>query len=420
MAPKRPAPADEQPPPAESSDEETSSGSTRSEEEENEESSESDGPKGTQPKVPLNKPSSAPPPRANSKPQGSPRSSESESESKSESEPDEPKGKTLKTSRPTADANPKSQKSDTSSESESESDVTPLAAKPMEGQTTPQSNKLNLKRPGSELTVAAEDAAKTPSKKPSNATSRSSQNTGEESSKKPLFQRVWSDEDEITLLEGMIEYWEKRGVDPAANINSFHAFIKERLQLDAVPGQLVTKMRNSKKKFKNNEAKVKNGKEKIFTKPNEQRAFELCRKLWGSEEGIMRETSNSKPSVNGSASKKKKSAQNTSSAVLVPHLPQYNIKNKDEKATEEFETKHSSATQVSLCEHELSRFSGGHVDARFLRRGLELISESKREELEERWKKLQLAELQALSERALMIHEQTNLIIDAYKKSGEQ
>lgn len=425
MAPKRPAPA-EQPPPAESSGEdEASSESTGSEEEEEEDPSDSDEPKSTQQKAPPPKPSSAPPPRANSTPHKSAPSSESESdsesepesESESESDSDEPKGKPPKTSRPTAVANAKPQKSapDSDSGSESDSDVTPLAAKPMEGQSTPQSKRQNLKRPRSELTVAADDDAKTPSKKLSNATSRASQSTGEESSKKLPFQRVWSEEDEVTLLKGMIEYWEKRGVDPSTNIISFHEFIKDRLRLDAVPGQLTNKIRSLKKRFKNNEAKAKNGKD---CKPSLQQAFDLSVKLWGSEHGIMKETSNPKASANGTTSKKKKkkSAEDASSPMVISLSPQRMVKDEDNKAIVKAENWNSDATQVSLCEDQLSCFLNGRVDDRFLRSGLGLISDSKREELEERWKKLNLAELQVLSEKALMIHEQINLILDAYKK----
>ncbi|OWM77635.1 hypothetical protein CDL15_Pgr017035 [Punica granatum] len=417
MAPKRPTPADEQPPPAVSSDEESSE-SVRSEEEEEDEENESydsDEPKGTQQKGPQPKPSSALPPRAQSKPQKPVSSSESESESESEDEP---------TAKLIARPNPKQQKSAASSESDSESDepkgkpaesdsesdsdVTPVvAAKPVEIQGTPQSKKLNLKRPRSETTSAAEDAAKTPSKK-STATSRSSHSTGEESSKKTLFQRVWSEEDEIALLEGMIEFSEKRGVDPSTNINSFHEFIKDRLRFDVVQGQLVTKIRNCKKKFMN-----KIGKDRVFSRPNDQRAYDLSKKLWDSQEGIIGE---SVPKANGTATKKKKkTAGNTSAAMVVPPSPPTKVKGKDEMA----ETQHGDATSMSLCEVELSRFSGGRLNCSFLRRGLESINGSKREEMEKEWEKLQVAELHLQANRARLVQEHTNLIMNAYNKSDQ-
>ncbi|OWM82784.1 STOREKEEPER protein-like [Punica granatum] len=370
MAPKRPAPADKQPPPAVSTDEESSesAGSEEEEEEEDDESYDSDEPRGFQQKAPQPKPSSAPPPRAQTKPQKPVSSSEPESESES----DESKGNLAE------------------SDSESDCDVTHVAAaKPVEGEGTPKSKKLILKRP------AAEDAATTHSKK-SNAASRSSRNPGEEgSSKKTPFQRVWSDEDEIAFLEGMIEFWEKRGVDPKLDINSFHEFIKGRLHLAVVPAQLANKIRTCKRKFKNNQARAMNGK---GVRPNDRRAYELSRRLWDSEEGIIGENSVPK------ATKKRK----TSTATVVP----MKVKGKDKMA----ETWHNDASPMSLCEAELSRILDGHLNGSSLRRGLEHMSDSRKEKMEEEWEKLQLAELQVQANRALMIHEHANLIINAYKK----
>nr|GMD91012.1 GLABROUS1 enhancer-binding protein-like [Ipomoea batatas] len=48
-------------------------------------------------------------------------------------------------------------------------------------------------------------------------------------SKKQLFQRLWSEDDEIALLEGMIEYTEKENADPHTDLDAFHDFIRNSL-----------------------------------------------------------------------------------------------------------------------------------------------------------------------------------------------
>lgn len=88
-------------------------------------------------------------------------------------------------------------------------------------------------------------------------------------SKKVLFQRVWSKDDEIAILKGMIDFTAKTGAGPAvANMNEFHDFIKKSLQIGASKTQLSDKVRRLKKKINP-------------TKPHEMAAFQLSKRIWG-------------------------------------------------------------------------------------------------------------------------------------------
>lgn len=75
----------------------------------------------------------------------------------------------------------------------------------------------------------------------------------------------------------------------------------------------------------------------------------------------------------------------------------------------------------SLILSEMFRFdkcvglSGLNEDV--VKRGVELIGESEKAELEGRWKKLQLAELELFLKRAQLIDYQARLILEAYKSS---
>ncbi|KAJ0076104.1 hypothetical protein Patl1_35073 [Pistacia atlantica] len=53
-----------------------------------------------------------------------------------------------------------------------------------------------------------------------------------------------------------------------------------------------------------------------------------------------------------------------------------------------------------------------------INQGLDMIGAAKKRELEERWKKLQIARLQLFVERTNLIKEQTELVLEAMKSFG--
>ncbi|XP_052208059.1 probable transcription factor At1g11510 [Diospyros lotus] len=100
--------------------------------------------------------------------------------------------------------------------------------------------------------------------------------------KKVLFERLWSEDDEIDLLNGMIEYNKKTGLE---ELNDFFDFIKNSLHVNVRKAQLSDKIRRLKKKYKNNARKAEAGKLPMFWKAHEKKSYELSKKLWGWEEG---------------------------------------------------------------------------------------------------------------------------------------
>ncbi|KAJ7968385.1 mediator-associated protein 1 [Quillaja saponaria] len=275
MAPKRASPLDEPP---------TASSSSSSEEEEEEEiSSEEEEEEPAKPSsaVPAveKKPLPQKPVHAtNSQPQFSSSESGSESDSDSESEPQRPIS--------AADEN-----------------VKPIASKPM--QETPKATKPRSKPRSKPSATPDRSAAKRPNesspqvrnskraKKNEVQVAEDSKKSGDETKK--LFQRLWSEDDELAVLKGMVEFKVKKGADSSADPNAFHDFIKKSLHVDVSKGQMMDKIRRLKKKFKNNVVKGKNGGD--FTKPHEQKAFELSKKIWGGERnngGVEQAKSNGK------------------------------------------------------------------------------------------------------------------------------
>ncbi|KAL0405573.1 UNVERIFIED_CONTAM: STOREKEEPER protein [Sesamum latifolium] len=92
--------------------------------------------------------------------------------------------------------------------------------------------------------------------------------------------RLWSNEDEIALLNGMIDFRNVKGLDPNADMGAFYDFVKGKLQVDFSRDQLRTKISRMKKRFLNALKKGENGLDPVFSKPHEDMAFELSKKIW--------------------------------------------------------------------------------------------------------------------------------------------
>ncbi|KAM7268012.1 hypothetical protein ACFE04_010178 [Oxalis oulophora] len=106
----------------------------------------------------------------------------------------------------------------------------------------------------------------------------------EDRDRKPLFQRLFTEKDEITLLQGIIDYTANIGNDPFTRIAAFYDYIKHSLQCDATEAQLHYKMKRMRKKYINisNRKGIKAGKEPNFTKHHERILFDLSKKIWPS------------------------------------------------------------------------------------------------------------------------------------------
>ena len=95
-----------------------------------------------------------------------------------------------------------------------------------------------------------------------------------------LFQRLWTDEDEIELLQGFLDYTTSRGSTHHNDTALFYDQIKSKLQLDFNKNQLVEKLRRLKKKYRNVVGKISTGKDFSFKSPHDQATFEISRKIW--------------------------------------------------------------------------------------------------------------------------------------------
>ncbi|KAK9735336.1 hypothetical protein RND81_04G199400 [Saponaria officinalis] len=101
-----------------------------------------------------------------------------------------------------------------------------------------------------------------------------------------LFQRLWTDEDEIELLQGYLEYSASRGGGGHHHdTTAFYELIKNKLQLEFNKNQLVEKLRRLKKKYRNVISKMSSGKDFVFKSPHDHATFEISRKIWSNLSG---------------------------------------------------------------------------------------------------------------------------------------
>ncbi|KAK7331816.1 hypothetical protein VNO80_28557 [Phaseolus coccineus] len=420
---KRPSPLDE-PPTASSSDseeEETQQPSSlrHGEEEEEEASSgeeeeESSGEEAEDDDLPppINK-TNPPPPSTNPHPQPSSSDSETASESETESETESTPAKAVK----------------------------PLASKPMDQAQKPKAlpspapPKPPLKRAAENINShIAKKKKKSGDSSSSAAASDEEMEDGKKSGDQmKKSQRLWSEDDEIAILKGLADFTSKTGHDPLKfeGGNAFHAFLKKSLHVEVTSNQLKEKARRLKKKYETAAVRGNGADGLTFSKPHDQKTFELSRKVWGSElDGAVANGAVEKPKANGNATKspkkKETGSRNVASAKKAKPEPKQEVvpgPRSELKESEKTQINQKPVScEVSMFLHAVSRFKEGlgvfGLDEGDVMRGLELIGESKRAELRAKWKKLQRTELELFANRSELIGEQTKLIVEALRSSN--
>jgi len=346
---------------------------------------------------------------------------EASDDEQSHPSPPQPQTKTIRTQNsapkkpePTTQQSESELESDSGSESESESEpdqsVKPITSKPME--ETPPKEAAAVKKSRSKPAVAATpekstavkrgNGADRDSKDLKRAKSKESEPEKSEDSKKQLFQRLWTEEDEIALLQGIIDFIAEKGYDPSKDMNAFYDFIKRSLHFDVSMTQLKDKISRLRKKFENH-VKGKKGESKIFSKPHDQKGFDLSKYIWGSEGTIKangKKNNNSNDSRKGNA--KKLEALKAELGMDV---------GEEERMEVEIE-RDSSVKKVLKFDGSVS---GGKMDDYVVRNGLDFAHGMKKAEMEEKWRKLHMAELELFLKRNELIREQAKLMLSAFK-----
>lgn len=297
--------------------------------------------------------------------------------------------------------------------------IKPISSKPMEREDGTNAESKSAKKSGSK-TSSTPSPAKTGKRPPPAAapavekdSKKAKKSTAtDEDSKKQLFQRLWSEDDEIVILKGMIDYkTEKNGENPVADMGAFHEFIKKSLHVDVSRAQLVDKVRRLKKKYVNNASREKNGKDRSFSKSHEQKGYDLSKLIWGSNS----HTSGTESKKNQNHNAAKGNAASTSSGVALMKANGVEMEKEKEVSTMEVE---KNMDVSRFVQYGRNNNDSPILQEEIVKAGLELVEASKREELEEKWKKLKKQELQLYVMRMELLKEQSALVYEAVNSSG--
>ncbi|KAH6776074.1 hypothetical protein C2S52_013635 [Perilla frutescens var. hirtella] len=209
--------------------------------------------------------------------------------------------------------------------------------------------------------------------------------------------RLWSNDDEIAVLNGMIEFKTVKGLDPNADMGAFHSFIKGKLEVDFTRDQLRTKITRMKKRFFNALKKGGKGVDPVFSKPHEDKAFEISKRIWGGA------AVDSNENVKKQIQKVEKDAVDEREVVVKDNggeggdfwskYPYFNASFDNMKGN--FPTLMPPVAGMSLMKEKLS-----------------LIGNVKAKELDDKWKQLSVEETELSYKILVLMKEQVQMALD--------
>ncbi|KAJ4842942.1 hypothetical protein Tsubulata_042341 [Turnera subulata] len=372
MAPKRKPPVEE-PLPASSSEVEETASSSEGEEEENdfEESSdeeqEEETNKSAQAKQPQRKPET--------EPHGESESDESESGSESDADTEQHEY-TIK---------PVASKPIEQAKSKAKIPTSPPPVKQSPASPTPVKHSPAPKR------GAQAEATTKESKRAKKQVALANGEQAEDETKTNSSQRVWSDVDEINLLEGLIRFKKEKGISDssslAKNMDLFFEFIKKKLHCDVSISQLKEKLVRLKKKYLND-------KWRTSEKPRERQVYDLCQRVWGD----LVET-------NGKAGQSSsKIGEAKAKAKVEPS-----------KMDLDMDVDQGTGPKQVVGKVDVNALSWGEMEDFVMKRGLEFAEVEEKAEMEERWKNLHMKGLQLVVEKAELLNKQAKIALAAYR-----
>ncbi|KAG5596924.1 hypothetical protein H5410_038156 [Solanum commersonii] len=239
---------------------------------------------------------------------------------------------------------------------------------------------------------------------------------------------LWSDDDQLALLKGILEYKTVKGMEPSADMSAFHEFIRGKLQAEVSKSQISDKVRRLKKKFLTN---AKDGEEPVFTKGQDFLVFEHSKRIWGapgtSNGGVKDNVNNTS---NGKAKKtvevKKSSEPKKSAKVSKPKDDEKQKEEEQQVAVKEvvkedivkgdqqdFQSKYPRlAASLETMSGLSTMYPNG---SSLLKENMSLIATDKAKVLEEKWKKLEDDEAALMVKRLDFIAEHYRLVVDAMR-----
>ncbi|KAJ4843183.1 hypothetical protein Tsubulata_016365 [Turnera subulata] len=304
---------------------------------------------------------------------------------------------------------PRSESDESASESDANPEYTikPVVSKPIEHAKSkakvPTSPPLAKQPPARKRGAQVEAAAKE-SKRSKKEVAQPESELPDDETKTNLFQRIWSDADEINLLEGLIRFKEENGVSDSnlpKSMDLFLKFIKKSLHFDVSISQLKDKLWRLRKKYLK-------GRGKTSQKPHERQVHDLCQRVW--RDLVENSAPHSNGNVGQSSSKKGKAKAKVEASKM-----DAKAKVEPSKMDLDVDVDVGSGPNQVVGKADLNVLSWAEMEDFVMKRGLEFAEIEEKTQIEERWKNLHMKGLQLFVEKTDLLSKQAKIALAAYQ-----
>ena len=209
--------------------------------------------------------------------------------------------------------------------------------------------------------------------------------------KKVSQKRVWTEEEEIELLQSFLDYTITRRTGPhQKSANSFYNDqVKPELRLRFNKSQLVEKLRRLKRKYQNTWTKLKNSTVDFrFKNPHERGIFEISEKIW--------------------------SGRSSSSSIVVDHGQD----NTDDNTSVEKFTRPKTRSQTRNSKRSVLDYDENETTGLIMGLALKPMSfELKFGVGDEKWREQQIMELEVYSKRLELVQGQVKAALEKLRSA---
>lgn len=224
---------------------------------------------------------------------------------------------------------------------------------------------------------------------------------------KKMFQRLFSETDEIAMLRGFLDFTSTRG-DPYENMDAFCDYVKNLIDFNASKAQIVTKLQRCKKKFVNivkNALKKGKTEDKVTcSKDLDQKAFDLSRKIWGAS-GVLP----AKP-------RKMSSKEDVKSPPSPSHTPKKMEKQKGIVVVDDAQLSSSREMAMFFKAENVSVFG---LDESTVSAVWDMVEDGpKKREMEEKLKKLKAMQVELCLQRTALLDTAAKMIFKGNASSS--
>ncbi|KAF8087303.1 hypothetical protein N665_0591s0007 [Sinapis alba] len=98
----------------------------------------------------------------------------------------------------------------------------------------------------------------------------------------PVIKRIWNEDDELSILKGLVDYRVKTRHDPSFDWDGFFRFVQGSIpHVKFSKEQLFSKVRKLRRKFVLHMERIDRGEDPLFTRLTDSQAFGYSNMIWG-------------------------------------------------------------------------------------------------------------------------------------------